>query len=298
MFTVSLKNQKLLSYTIENNSKSVSVISDFYVPFEPKKSNIEIREKVIALRKNIKSSIEKLVVEKDEILFASYFETDKNRFFDVENMLFYNIGTSTFSKCCKNQVAFIGDEERFSQNKDNPTDMDSKCFYNYKIVKTNEIHNLINGKNILAHWEEIDIDLKIPQSAMRYYSAIRENANNINIKQALDKNFKLFGMKIEITVPNKNLPASIMKPMLDGLICAFHGEQGKTQETLNLMFGNCIGQKYGNNKLNVFGDRQYVDTYRGNNSFKWNPEDERLQFAWIIVKKGEKAKMSGQIYEW
>ena len=134
---MSLKNQKLLSYTIENDSKSVSVISDFYVPFEPKKSNIEIREKVISLREDIKSSIKKLVVKDDEILLASYSEMDKNRFYDVENMLFYNIGTSTFSKCCKNQIAFIGDEERFSQNKDNATNIDSKCFYNYKVVKTN-----------------------------------------------------------------------------------------------------------------------------------------------------------------
>ncbi len=296
---MSFNNQKTLSYTVDCSSKSVSVISDFYVPFEPQKSNMEIREKVIALRENIKSAIGKLVVEEDEILLASYSETDKNRFYDVENMLFYNIGTSTFSNCCKNQVAFIGDEERFLQKKDILTNIESKYFYDYKVVKKDTIYNLINKKNIIAYWEEIDVDLSIPQSAMRYYSAIRENAKNINIQQSFDKNFKLFGMKIDITMPNKNLPASIMKPMLDGLICAFHGEQGKTQETLNLMFGNSVGQKYGDSgNLNIFGDRQYVDTYRGDNSYKWNPEDERLQFAWITVIKGDKAKISGKIYEW
>ena len=32
-----------------------------------------------------------VLIEDDEILFASYSENDKNRFYDVENMLFYNI---------------------------------------------------------------------------------------------------------------------------------------------------------------------------------------------------------------
>lgn len=296
---MSLYNQKTLSYTINSNSKLVSVVSDFYVPFEPKRTNKEIREKVICLLNDIKSSIKNLVVEEDELLLASYSESDKYRFYDVENMLFYNIGTSTFSNCCKTQLAFIGDEQRFSQDKTPIRNNDNKHSYFYKIVKANETKDLIDKKEIVAYWKDVDVNLEIPQSAMRYYSAIRESATKINIKSSLDKNFQLFGMKIDVTMPNKNLPASIMKPMLDGLICAFHGEEGNAQNTLNLMFGNHTGQKYGcNDNLNIFGKRQYVDVYRGVNSYKWNPEDERLQFAWITVNKGEKAKISGKIYKW
>lgn len=290
---------KSSSFVINANEKSVNIISDFYVPFEPKKSKIENRKNVIELRDRIKSSIEELVVAEDEILLASYFETNKNRFYDVENMLFFNIGTASFSNCCKNQVAFIGDEERFTQKNDFTSNKESKSTYSYKVIKTDEIYDLINQKNIIASWEDLDINLDIPQSAKRYYSTIRENAKSIIINKNVDKNFKLFGMKIDITLPTKNLPASIMKPLLDGLICAFHGEQGSVQETLNLMFGNSIGRKYGDcGNLNIFGKRQYVDIYRGADSYKWNPEDERLQFAWITVRKGEKAKMSGKIYEW
>ncbi len=28
------------------------------------------------------------------------------------------------------------------------------------------------------------------------------------------------------------------------------------------------------------------------------PEDERLQFAWVIVKKGQSLEMNGSIYKW
>lgn len=296
---MSLCNYNELNYTIDSNSKSLNVISDFYIPFEPKKTNLAIREKVISLLQNIKSSIGKLSVEDDELLLATYYESDKNRFYDVENMLFYNIGTSTFSNCCKTQVAFMGDEQRFSQKEKSTQNSDNKYFYSYKIIKADELDTLIKDKKIIADWKDIDVNLDIPQSAMRYYSTIRANVDKVNISHTLNTDFNLFGMKIDITLPNKNLPTSIMKPLLDGLICAFHGEEGATQNTLNLMFGTEIGQQYGKNKnLNIFGTRQYVDVYRGVNSYKWNPEDERLQFAWITVNKGTVAKISGQIYKW
>lgn len=296
---VSIKKSNSLSYVVNSDAKRIIIASDFYVPFELPKSNNEVRKKVIDLRQEIKTSLEKLIVEEDEILLASYSETDKNRFYDVENMLFYNIGTSSFLDCCKSQIAFIGDEQRFCEKIETPTDLSSQYFYDYKIVKTTQVNDLINSKNVIAYWEGINIDLNIPQSAKRYYSAIRKNAEDIEFEQNLNINFKLFGIKIDVIMPNKNLPASIMKPLLDGVICAFHGEQGKTQETLNRIFGEETGEKYGNNdKLNIFGERQYVDIYRGANSYKWNPEDERLQFAWITVSKGEKATMSGKIFQW
>ncbi len=49
-------------------------------------------------------------------------------------------------------------------------------------------------------------------------------------------------------------------------------------------------------KLNIFGNREYLKRYRGHNSFKWNPEDERLQFAWITVRRGRLSLMKGSIY--
>ena len=52
------------------------------------------------------------------------------------------------------------------------------------------------------------------------------------------------------------------------------------------------------NLENIFGNREYVSRYRGENSYKWNPEDERLQFAWITVHLGKEAVISGEIYKW
>ena len=187
--SMSMAEKKELIYTIDVGEKAVIVESDFYVPFEPKKSNPQIREKVVEL----------------------YHE--------------------------------------------------------------------------------------LRESATRYYATIRENLDCIDIQGRIEDK-SLFGMVLDITLPTKVLPASVMKPLLDGLICAFHGEEGRAEQTLKMMFDNSMDLTISSKKLNLFGDREYVSQYRGENSYKWNPEDERLQFAWITVHTGKSAELSGKIYQW
>ena len=295
---MSIAGKTDLNYILKANSKEVLVEADFYVPFEPKKANIRIRDKVVELQNVIKQSIKKLVIEDEEILFASYSENDKNRFYDVENMLFFNIGTSTFSNCCKTQIAFIGDEERFATSEMLHTDIEERYHYAYRVVKVKEVESMLVGKKVIASWNPIPIDIKISQSATRYYATIRENASKIIVNEALTDKC-LFGMKLDLTLPFKSLPASVMKPLLDGIICAFHGEEIKTAETIRMMFGDTTPFVNESSKvLNIFGSREYVSQYREENSYKWNPEDERLQFAWITVHSGKEAVISGEIYKW
>lgn len=295
---MSMAKKTDLGYTIKANDKEVLIEADFYVPFEPKKANARIRDKVIELQNVIKQAIKELVVEDEEILFASYSENDKNKFYDVENMLFFNIGTSTFSNCCKNQIAFIGDEERFATPDIQHTDIEERHYYAYRVMKVQEVNSVLADKKVIASWNRIPIDIKIPQSATRYYATIRENAPNIIVNEALTGKC-LFGMKLDLTLPLKSLPASVMKPLLDGIICAFHGEEGSAAETINKMFDDTTQfVNEASKKINIFGNREYVSQYRGENSYKWNPEDERLQFAWITVHLGKESVISGEIYKW
>lgn len=295
---MSMAEKTDLGYTLKANNKEVFIEADYYVPFEPKKANVGIRDKVVNLQNIIKQSVKELVVEEEEILFASYSENDKHRFYDVENMLFFNIGTSTFSDCCKKQISFVGDEERFATSDLHHTDVEKKYYYSYRVLNVKEVESMLTNKKVIASWNGIQINTKIPQSATRYYATIRENSSNIVVNEVLTDKC-LFGMKIDLTLPFKSLPASVMKPLLDGIICAFHGEERKATETINLMFDDTVQfVNESSKKLNIFGNREYVSQYRGENSYKWNPEDERLQFAWITVHLGKEAVISGEIYKW
>lgn len=83
------------------------------------------------------------------------------------------------------------------------------------------------------------------------------------------------------------------------MICAFHGEKDTTTDVLcELLEKDFVKQNIGMPEWNLLGDREYVTRYRGMNSFKWNPEDERLQFALITVHQGTRAGFSGELYEW
>lgn len=293
---MSMAAKQELSYSIEASKKAVFIESDFYIPFEPNKSNPHIRDLVLGMQKDLKSALSQLVLDDGEILFATYSENDKSRFYDVENMLFYNVGTSAFSGCCKQQLAFMGDIERFAQEQ--PSDLDERYHYAYRVASVKEISALLSEKRILAHWQGLPIETSIPQSATRYYSAIRKNIADVHVNEILGAGH-LFGISLDITLPTKCNPASVMKPALDGIICAFHGEADGVAAVLEKLFGGSLTPTNQDSKrLNLFGVRNYVSQYRGANSFKWNPEDEHLQFAWIRVHKGSQAEVSGKVYEW
>lgn len=147
---------------------------------------------------------------------------------------------------------------------------------------------------MMASWVNTPINTKIPHSALRYYDAIRKNISNINICTNYEFNDVFFGIRINITLPQKILPATVMKALLDGIICAFHGE--KTDTTTEL--SKKLLETDNINPINLLGKKDYVIKFNSRKSYKWNPEDERLLFAWIIVNQDEKAEMSGEIYNW
>lgn len=279
------------------NNKIVCKETNCYVLHEPKKQD------ACDLKKEIQKAVGQLEVGANEVLLASYAEGNPKRKYDLENRLFYNIRSGAFSGIFQNfpkEAAFMAAQKPG----------EGKYIYKYEVVSEEEVKKkYLEGKTLIVKWQDIPIGSKQGKDDKpdRYYEAIRREADSIKIMiddpkpdHILDR--APFGIKIELTVPgsNKRLrpqPASVMKPLLDGVICAFHGEDGeKTKEAVKKRFG--LGKNnnefFEANKLNIFGNHNYLTK-----SNRWNPEDDRLQFGWIIVKReGKEYKMSGSIYKW
>ena len=229
---------------------------------------------------------------------------------DIENLLFYNIGTGAFSKVFqsskKKQVAFKMD----STSQENQ----SSHKYKYEVVPS-EVVEALGRKTLIAKWN-VTIGSTLPKQAEEYYLALRTAIRNSRVesqnKDEPDENEVMlcglercdetaFGIKITLTVPESNKtthPVSVMKHLLDGVICAFHGEKGETAQMLQEKFE---GEKVTcQTDWHILGDQDYLRKY--GNGFKWYPADEadRLQFGWIVVEQGKdnKYKMSGEIYKW
>lgn len=278
------------------NNKVVCKETNCYVPFEPKKQDAR------DLKEEIRKTVGQLEVGDNEVLLASYAEGNPKRKYDLENRLFYNIGSGAFSDIfCTypKEAAFV------AASKPN----NGQYIYKYKVVSEEEVKEYLEGKTLIVKWQDIPIGPKQGKDDKPdwYYEAIRRETDSIKIMIDDPKPDHIldtapFGIKIELTVPgsNKRLrpqPASVMKPLLDGVICAFHGEDGeKTKEAVKKRFGleKNNNELFEASKLNIFGNHNYLTK-----SNRWNPEDDRLQFGWIIVKReGEKYKMSGSIYKW
>lgn len=265
-----------------------------YVPFEPKKQD------ACDLKKEIQKAVGQLEVGANEVLLASYAEGNPKRKYDLENRLFYNIRSGAFSGIFQNfpkEAAFMAAQKPG----------EGKYIYKYEVVSEEKVKekvkNYLKKENLIAEWTDIPIGNTLPDKADQYYAAIRNNSSKIKTPGSLTSKDP-FGIKIELTVPDSKKsihPVSVMKQLLDGVICAFHGEDGeKTKETVKERFlknglkDEKIEKFFEASKLNIFGNHNYLTK-----SNRWNPEDDRLQFGWIIVKReGKEYKMGGSIYKW
>lgn len=289
----------------KREGKSLEIQSDFSVNYP---SNDIISAEAYRLKYHIYHEVQSLRTNNNVLLSTYAGNSPENS--DIENLLFYNIGTGAFSKVFqsskKKQVAFKMD----STSQENQ----SSHKYKYEVVPS-EVVEALGRKTLIAKWN-VTIGSTLPKQAEEYYLALRTAIRNSRVesqnKDEPDENEVMlcglercdetaFGIKITLTVPESNKtthPVSVMKHLLDGVICAFHGEKGETAQMLQEKFE---GEKVTcQTDWHILGDQDYLRKYR--NGFKWYPADEadRLQFGWIVVEQGKdnKYKMSGEIYKW
>ena len=289
----------------KREGKSLEIQSDFSVNYP---SNDIISAEAYRLKYHIYHEVQSLRTNNNVLLSTYAGNSPENS--DIENLLFYNIGTGAFSKVFqsskKKQVAFKMD----STSQENQ----SSHKYKYEVVPS-EVVEALGRKTLIAKWN-VTIGSTLPKQAEEYYLALRTAIRNSRVesqnKDEPDENEVMlcglercdetaFGIKITLTVPESNKtthPVSVMKHLLDGVICAFHGEKGETAQMLQEKFE---GEKVTcQTDWHILGDQDYLRKY--GNGFKWYPADEadRLQFGWIVVEqsKDNKYKMSGEIYKW
>lgn len=289
-------------FKIDSNSETIYAASEYYIPFEINKSDSQKAQMIQSFNNELVGRIHNFqILASREVLFAKYGEIGKPRFYDIENMCIYNIGTSTFSHCCPTDIAFLEmpiQEIKEIQNKLGATEA-QKCIYAYELVLREELEYLCKSKQLIAGWSHIDIDTNLANTPRRYWESIRRQFERVYVHQPLINPLRdHFGFQVTIHVPKQLLPAGVMKPLLDGVVCAFHGRDGIddilqtiTQDSFERMVNSA------ENNIALLGNRNYVQPYR--DGFKWNPADERLKFAWVSVVTEEcKPYFEGKLFAW
>lgn len=273
-------------YFILTSGSEVLLCSNIKIPFEPNSSQKNLRQL-------LRTKIAELPHLNDCEFIARYGSTVSESC-DIENALFYNIGSSSFNRVwAKNTKVYF--RRLYPNEMACGEDIAYKYVYHYswypKYDKEYEWE-----KQIVCQWNKVPLG-KINSSTkpFDYYRVLKENADLINCVCNNEQN-KL-GLKIQLYVPKQSKinVHSVMKSMIDGVICAFHKPQQIDAEIISRRLNDKVELFLSTNNT-CLCERRYVTDWK--NVVKWDPKDDDLDCVVIepIMVEDEAFSFSGQIF--
>lgn len=259
--------------------QSFELSSDIRLPFQPKKEALALREKI---RRNLK----RFVSQKYNHLNA-LLASNEQAFFDVENVLFYNVGAGAFAHLMLDEISFALEKSADGQEKK------YKYFYGLCDEKSSSAESATMVEFSFCI-DKMTSDMK----PLDYWHAFKQG----EIKLIDSVNPKEFGLFVNIIAPQKNRNLSgIIKPLLDGIIAAFHYQNLVDQKVLVSMAEKLqidrelVLQELSCHGYEILGERHLVSSYR--KGIKWNPEDEKCTKVNIRQKQApiETITISGKV---
>lgn len=252
----------------------IEVFSDRRLPFEPKGWLVE-------LRSAIRNSVASLMADAESILHATYV-SPVSGLFDVENVLFYNVGATCFQKASSHGLLF---ERGFGPPPQAPSGQMRPHYHSYSIQPRSVVPSRWMIGETLATWST---DLSGLQDPSRVWLETQPSLFLTN--KGLEGFDGPFGLDIELQVPaRKGLNvASAMKPLLDGLISALHAYDGTPPgEVVRRLAKHLevdeqsIRMALANRNGALLQPRRLVVTRR--NGVQWNPADDLCHVCKIRV---------------
>lgn len=251
---------------IQANNNEVVATNSTYVSYEKKAYGKQ-------LYNDIKNNLK---VGYNQILRARFFgESPKGS--DLENILFYNIGSGCFSSLIQNGVIF----EEMPQADYNNYKVEPICVYEYSIV--NNTFNPFSNKNEIATCSNFgdilnmsvkDCWLEIKKSGW-YPKSTKIQAKEIYLD-------------ITISKPANKITIDKIKHMLDGIVSSLHKYSGNN----SIVIANKLGAKSSSLLIDrsILFDREFV-SIKTNGGLKWNPADDRKTLKGCRIQIGDKTEI-------
>lgn len=254
------------------NMKKFQIEKDIRTVFQPKTNEQKV------LRQAIQGELNALEKPQEGELLVGELLTGKeksNAIYDVENVLFYNIGTRCFTTLTKNGLAFFKktDAER------------GETFYQYRYSLQKDVR--LSYQKMLVHIEKFAFEGSCQgKKADYFWRAVKQNSNKISVFEWLTQ-ARDFAVTLTLYKPaTKNFnTVTLVKPLLDGLISAMHRGEFTDEEKnfLSKKFGCCL-EWIENKEKGALWARKY---YLGRS---WNPEDERCVAVVLDIQPSQDEK--------
>lgn len=288
----------MLPYTIlgpTEGSRKVELWSVRRLPFEP-------TGWMKQLRGELREAIRSLPIQADAILHATYASSE-DRFVDVENVLFYNVGTGCFARVGSLGLRF---ERVFASAPKSPRVLDGSTLHHhlYETVARNGAFHHWERRETLASWAVPSIPLRPQPSAALVWLRTKIEGSIKTYGESIS--YEGFGMTLTIHQPPGkalNLTA-VIKPLLDGVIAALHSHDGSALEDVsNRLAGKLaasprtVARALMDTRNASLGQRRLVHPFQ--QFVQWNPADDRLVAADIVVDRNTSERpwsLSGELF--
>lgn len=261
----------------ENKVNTVELWSRIRLPFEPKGW---LRD----MRSCLKSSIKMLKGSEQSMLHAVYI-SEQNDYCDIENILLYNVGSGVFSDLSRKGLCF---ERKFSLPPQIPDRVINMPHYHcYKVINIEQELQYWKKGEILANWIKVSCPaIRSNSKPHSFWYAIKKGQIHTSYYEGIPN---CFGMELRIDGPkgiNINL-ASVAKPLLDGIICAFHVHDGTNMSLLSGRLADLTGMDKGTveNMLmdsanSILGKTRLLHPF--GQGVQWNPADDLCMAVKIL----------------
>lgn len=194
------------------------------LPFEPKGRYLD-------LRKDIRDGIRALPENPDGVLHAICGTPQQpNEKWDVENILFYNVGTSYFAPLARRGVRF---ERSFSYpSPPQPLGTQNVAYHRYTTASLDEEFTYWKSSQLLARWTNIEIP-RLSASSKPASIWHRMAASSVEIVARPEAPPPRFGLTVTIAAPASVRTVNsvdVLKPLIDGLVSSVQAHDGEPDE--------------------------------------------------------------------
>lgn len=277
--------------TSEDSSR-FEVWSDARPVFEPK-------GRLLELRSAIRGGVKALAASESEVLEASYISNEASRC-DVENIVLYNIGPSNFVSAGRNGM-------RIERGYGASPERAGRIWPHYLsyFIRSKEPTSLWRASTELAGWTRCPIP---GLSSSTKVSGIWAKLKAGLPPAAAFLSTPYFGLDLRVHRPDvggANALPGFIKPLLDGVICAFHKHDGSDVLELSQRISHEAGLVAEEAQRLLLTDEraalgQLQLLHRFQRGVQWNPADDRCVSATVVVSDEvglDAWGLSGRIFE-
>jgi hypothetical protein len=265
-------------YLIRSSTTVVEAWSTVRLPFEPRGWLIQFRQDL-----RIALAVLQRPIETEEMLHAIY-SAKTTEFVDAENVLIYNVGASSLRHLMTTGVRF---ERGFTVP--NPPAFVLRPgplhYHRYALASRLAFHEHWRSGHLLARFDQVGIDQITKPGPI--FTAIRRTAEPPTLPLTTPTRY---GIRLTLRGPRTGGGlAGFIKPLLDGVICAYHRHNGQDLNDVaermhraGLGPASILSRELQDERWQVLGSRRLVKPFR--DGFKWNPADEACLAADIQMQ--------------